>query len=115
MHKTSERATGEVHRPHVAPTQELVIVVRRDAHHQICANDAAAHPTMTQEAEAAEHLALGDVSPCARHLSNSTSESLVVRHEGFRSPTCEWILVRARAIDRRNWNIQQAQVYGQLP
>src|SRR4051812_30837543 len=30
------------------------------------------------------------------------------------SRTCKWILICARAIDRRNWNIEQAQVYEQL-
>jgi hypothetical protein len=98
----------------MAPTQDFVELVLRDTDHQVCANDAAAHPTTAQKRETTEHLALGELSPYAERLSNSLSELLVVGHKGFRSRTCKWILIRARAVDGGNWNIKQAQVYKQL-
>ena len=64
----------------MAPTHDLVKLVLCDTYHQICANNAAAHPTTAQKREATEHLALGDVTPSAERQSNSLSELLVVGH-----------------------------------
>jgi hypothetical protein len=95
----------------VAPTQDFVELILCDTHHQVWAHDAAAHPTTAQKREAAEHFALGEVLPCAERLANSLSELLVVGHVGFRSRTCKWILIRARAVTPKDWNIKQAQVH----
>jgi len=97
------------------PPEDFVKLVLCNTYHQVCADDAAAHPATAQEREAAEHLALGDVWPCSECLSDSLSEFLVVSHGEFRSRTCKRILIRARTIHRRNWNIEQAQVYEELP
>ena len=48
-------------------------------HHQIASDDAAAHPTETEEGETTEHLAFGDVVSSAERLANGIRELLVVR------------------------------------
>ena len=84
VHESPERLAREVHRPHVSPAHDGIEFVVRDSHHQIAANDSAAHPTAAEESEATEHLALGDVVPSVECLANPIRESLVVRH---RDPT----------------------------
>lgn len=79
--ESSEGLPGEVHRSHVSSSQHRVEVVERDSHHEVIADDAAAHSALTEKGETAEHLAFADVPPATQRLAKAIRESLVVRHE----------------------------------
>jgi len=50
-----------------------------DPHHQIAADDAAAHPTAVEKRETTEHLAFTDVLPIAQRPTDAIRELLVGR------------------------------------
>ena len=80
VHESPEGFAGEVHWPDVRCTKNPLVLVSGDAHHQVTADDAAAHAALEQERETAEHLSFNDPSPCADYLSDAIREHVVVRH-----------------------------------
>ena len=52
-------APGEVHRPHVRPTQGTVGAIVAESHHEGVLDDAAEHVATEHERQAAEHLPFG--------------------------------------------------------
>jgi hypothetical protein len=65
----------------VSSTQHCVEFVEGDSHHQITPDDAAAHSTLTEKGETAEHISFTDVPPIAHHSTDAVRELFVVRHE----------------------------------
>jgi hypothetical protein len=66
----------------VPSLQRRVEFVDRQSDHQVIPDDAAAHPTLTEKGEAAEHLSLGEARPVDQRSADAVCESFVVRHEG---------------------------------
>jgi galactose-1-phosphate uridylyltransferase len=64
----------------VSPAHDRLELIIRHSHHQIMANDSAAHPTAAQECEAAKHLAFGDVVATIEGLADAIRKWLVEGH-----------------------------------
>jgi hypothetical protein len=62
------------------PPHDGVEFVVGDSHHQVIPHDAAAHSTLAEKRETAEHLAFGHVFSTAQRLAKTIRELLVVRH-----------------------------------
>ena len=62
--------------------QEPLVLDVGNSHHEIRADDTAAHPTTEQKRQPAEHLPLGDILLVFKGVSNPFRELLVVRHVG---------------------------------
>ena len=65
----------------MSPPQHSIAFVEGDPHHQVIPDDAAAHSTLTEKGEAAEHLSFGEVPSITQHSADAVRELFVVRHE----------------------------------
>jgi hypothetical protein len=65
----------------VTPPQHSITFGEGDPHYQVIPDDAAAHSTLTEKGEAAEHLSFGEVPSIIQHSADAFRELFVVRHE----------------------------------
>ncbi|HWK10792.1 MAG TPA: hypothetical protein VNR64_12115 [Vicinamibacterales bacterium] len=55
-------------------------LVGQDAHHEIVADNAAAHAPVAEKREPAEHLSLGDIASAGKSVAHALGQQVVKRY-----------------------------------